>query len=142
MRSKRKPMVQINVIPYIDVMLVLLVVFMITTPMLTQGVKVDLPQAKAKKIPPDAQGPIIVTVKKNAQLFLKMSEGDSSAHKVTRKTLKSRVKKARLQNDDRKVYIKGANQASYGNVVKTMVMLQQAGVTNVGLITEDKGEKE
>ena len=70
LRTKRSAMVEINVVPYIDVMLVLLIIFMITAPMLTQGVKVDLPNAAAKKIPPTENKPLIVTVNQTGDYFI------------------------------------------------------------------------
>ncbi|WP_162902220.1 protein TolR [Facilibium subflavum] len=132
-RTKRKAMVEINVVPYIDVMLVLLIIFMITAPMLTQGVKVSLPQASAKKISPTQNKPFIVTVNANGQYFTNQSSNET----VSADALKMAVMQALQNNPKKQVYVKGDKNASYGQVVAAMVLLQKAGVDNVGLVTDD-----
>jgi biopolymer transport protein TolR len=128
----------INVVPYIDVMLVLLVIFMITAPLLNQGVNVDLPQAKAKVLSAE-QEPIIVSVNKRGQYFLniaaKPSEPITSSQLV--EAVQESLTKAKQKGVNRPVLVNGDRAASYGDIVKAMVILQQAGVPNVGLMTQE-----
>ncbi len=133
-RTKHKAMVEINVVPYIDVMLVLLIIFMITAPMLTQGVKVDLPQAQAKKIPPSEQKPLIVTVNQQGQYFINRNDETTP---LTANQLSQLVVDTLTRDKDKQVYVRGDKQASYGQVVEAMVLLQKAGVASVGLVTDD-----
>ncbi|WP_192483588.1 MULTISPECIES: protein TolR [Cysteiniphilum] len=136
-RTKRKAMVEINVVPYIDVMLVLLIIFMITAPMLTQGVKVDLPQAQAKKIPPSDQKPLIVTVNQQGQYFINRNEERNA---LTASQLSELVGTTLAQDKNKQIYVRGDKNASYGQVVEAMVLLQKAGVASVGLVTDDPKE--
>ena len=136
-RTKRKAMVEINVVPYIDVMLVLLIIFMITAPMLTQGVKVDLPQAQAKKIPPSDQKPLIVTVNQQGQYFINRNDEQNA---LTASQLSELVSTTLAQDKDKQIYVRGDKNASYGQVVEAMVLLQKAGVASVGLVTDDPKE--
>lgn len=136
-RTKRKAMVEINVVPYIDVMLVLLIIFMITAPMLTQGVKVDLPQAQAKKIPPSDQQPLIVTVNQQGQYFVNRSDEQNA---LTANQLSELVAMTLTQDKSKQVYVRGDKNASYGQVVEAMVLLQKSGVASVGLVTDDTKE--
>ncbi|GGF95743.1 MULTISPECIES: protein TolR [Cysteiniphilum] len=136
-RTKRKAMVEINVVPYIDVMLVLLIIFMITAPMLTQGVKVDLPQAQAKKIPPSDQKPLIVTVNQQGQYFINRNDEQNA---LTASQLSELVATTLAQDKDKQIYVRGDKNASYGQVVEAMVLLQKAGVASVGLVTDDPKE--
>ena len=126
----------INVVPYIDVMLVLLVIFMITAPLLTQGVKVNLPQASSQPLK-NKQQPLILSVDKNGLYYL-----NSAAHpnKPLSKTQLQQLIRARLTSGQQApsgVYVKGDHDVQYGRVVQAMVALQQAGASDVGLITED-----
>ncbi|WP_440616241.1 protein TolR [Cysteiniphilum sp. 6C5] len=136
-RTKRQAMVEINVVPYIDVMLVLLIIFMITAPMLTQGVKVDLPQAQAKKIPPSDQKPLIVTVNQQGQYFINRNDEQNA---LTASQLSELVATTLAQDKDKQIYVRGDKNASYGQVVEAMVLLQKAGVASVGLVTDDPKE--
>ncbi|MBI3898298.1 MAG: protein TolR [Gammaproteobacteria bacterium] len=129
-RRRRKPLMsEINVVPYIDVMLVLLVIFMITAPLLQQGVKVDLPQASSKPIDSTDNESLIVTVDRNGHYFLddRQISADELRHKV------SSLLHARPQTP---VLIRGDRSVDYGEVVKAMTLLQSAGAPSVGLITE------
>jgi len=135
-RKKKRPMVEINVVPYIDVMLVLLVIFMITTPILTQGVKVDLPQATSEKIPSDDSKPIVITVNKIGEYFANQGAADSK-EPLTAEELKSVVLSLSQQSPNKPVYVRGDSSANYGQVVSAMALIQQAGVEKVGLVTED-----
>ncbi|AJI52367.1 protein TolR [Francisella philomiragia] len=133
---KKRPMVQINVVPYIDVMLVLLVIFMITTPILTQGVKVDLPKAQSEKIPSNDSKPIVVTVNKDGEYFVNQGVSDPKAP-LSARDLTNAVVSLSQQSPGKPVYVRGDSSASYGEVVKAMALIQRAGVDKVGLVTED-----
>ena len=137
-RTKRTAMVEINVVPYIDVMLVLLIIFMITAPMLTQGVKVDLPNATAKKIPPTENKPLIVTVNKHGDYFINQKNGSAA---LTTTELQQMVKAALQTNSKKQVYVRGDKSVQYGQVVRAMVLLQKAGVSSVGLVTDDQHQE-
>jgi biopolymer transport protein TolR len=130
--KSRRAWSEINVVPYIDVMLVLVVIFMVTTPLLSQGVNVHLPKARAQSLSAQDQTPLIVTVNQSGQYFLN-TLGSSS---ISSDRLVDVVQSALTQNPDRKVYVRGDQSAAYGDVVSAMVALQQAGVANVGLMTE------
>jgi biopolymer transport protein TolR len=137
-RGSRRPMAEINVVPFIDVMLVLLVIFMITTPLLTQGVKVNLPQTEAKAIPPEQKEPLIVTVDSVGNFFLNRSSHPNQP--VTTRIL-SHLVSTELAPDangevQRPVLVRGDKNANYGKIIEAMVLLQQAGAKTVGLITQ------
>jgi biopolymer transport protein TolR len=131
-------MAEINVVPYIDVMLVLLVIFMITAPLLTQGVKVDLPVADANPLPPDADDPVIVSVNSKGEMFIDVGEGKNNP--VEPETLMVRVKAVLKYKPKTPIMVRGDRNVDYGHVVQAMVMIQQAGAPNVGLITETPEE--
>lgn len=135
---KKRPISEINVVPYIDVMLVLLVIFMITTPLLTQGVKVTLPKAKANAISEKHQEPIIVSVDKAGLYYLNVA--DKPDQPMTTRALVTMVSAnlalAKQAGVSRQVFIRGDQAVDYGKVVSAMALLQQAGVENIGLITE------
>ena len=133
---KKRPIVMINVVPYIDVMLVLLVIFMITTPILTQGVKVDLPKASSEKIPSNDSKPIVVTVNKDGEYFINQGVNNPKVS-LSADKLSQVVVDLSKQNSGNPIYVRGDSQASYGEVVKAMVLIQKAGINKVGLVTED-----
>ncbi len=133
-RHKKKPMAEINVVPYIDVMLVMLVIFMITAPLLTQGVKVDLPQASAEPLPPDSEEPLEVTVDRDGNLYMNVGEDPESP--VDADTIVQRTAAILRHKPKTPVMVRGDAQVDYGRVVQAMVLLQQAGAPTVGLITE------
>lgn len=133
-RHKKKPMAEINVVPYIDVMLVLLVIFMITAPLLTQGVKVELPQANAEPLPPDSDEPLQVTVDRDGRLY--MNVGEHPEQPVDAVTLVQRTAAVLKYKPNTPVLVRGDAEVDYGLVVQAMVLLQQAGAPSVGLITE------
>ena len=137
-KKSRRPMAEINVVPYIDVMLVLLVIFMITAPLLTQGVKVDLPVADANPLPPDADDPVIVSVNSKGEMFIDIGEGKNKP--VEPETLKIRVQAVLKYKPKTPIMVRGDRNVDYGHVVQAMVMIQQAGAPNVGLITETPEE--
>lgn len=133
-RNKRVLNSEINVVPYIDVMLVLLIIFMVTAPLLTQGVKVDLPKAPAKTMVVEKTPPMIVSVDKEGQYFLNIAQ-DPKASESTDQIIQT-VQKALSENPDRKVYVRADSAVDYGKVITAMVALQTAGAKTVGLITD------
>src|SRR3990167_10337588 len=139
--GSRKPMSEINVVPFIDVMLVLLVIFMITAPLLTQGVKVDLPKTQAKAMPEQQKEPLIVTVDATGNYYLNLAEKPNQP--ITARTLANLVTtQIGDQNAENKrpVMVRGDKNANYGKVLEAMALLQQAGAKSVGLITEPAPE--
>ena len=131
---RRRPISDINVVPYIDVMLVLLVIFMVTAPLLSQGVKVDLPKASAKPVEPGQSEPLIVTVDASARFYL--NYGDEPEEPLEPRRLVARVNAVLRHRPGVPVLVKGDRTAAYGDVVIAMSLLQQAGVGSVGLLTE------
>jgi len=125
---------EINVVPYIDVMLVLLVIFMITAPLLTQGVKVELPQASAAPIDQEAKEPLVVTVDSAGKLYLNL--GEREGRPVSDEDLVRRARLILKQQPDVPVLVRGDKDAAYGHVVYAMTLLQQAGAPSVGLLTQ------
>jgi len=133
-RVKRRPMSEINVVPYIDVMLVLLVIFMITAPLLTTGVEVDLPQASAEPMNKDADEPLIVTVNKEGDYYL--SVGDRPEKPIDDQEMVTLTAAVLKHKPGTPVMIRGDGRVEYSKVVYAMTLLQQAGAPSVGLITE------
>ncbi|WP_250658580.1 protein TolR [Alkalimarinus coralli] len=135
-RSSRKPMSDINVVPYIDVMLVLLIIFMVTAPMLTQGVKVDLPQVESDPVNMEKdQEPLIISVDSNAAYYLEV--GDQTGKPMELSTLQEKVAVILKQNPKVSVLVRGDRHVEYGVVVDLMSTLQQSGAEGVGLVTEN-----
>ena len=135
-RQKKKPMSDINVVPYIDVMLVLLIIFMVTAPMLTQGIKIDLPQIEsAPVIVEQNQEPLIISVDLNGAYFMEMSS--LSKDPLSLDQLLESVSKLMAANPSLSVLIRGDRNVEYGVVVELMAALQGAGAKGIGLITED-----
>jgi len=127
-------MAEINVVPYIDVMLVLLVIFMITAPLITQGVHVELPQASAQPLPQDAEDPLIISVSRDGGLYLNV--GDDKDRPIDDENLMLRIAAVLGQKAGTSVMVKGDAQVDYGRVVHAMVLAQAAGAPSVGLVTE------
>ncbi len=127
-------MAEINVVPYIDVMLVLLIIFMVTAPMLMQGVKVDLPEASADPVENQDSEPVIVSVNAGGQLFLNLGQEDQV---LSLPTIKDRVAAVMRRSPDKPVLVWGDRAVPYGEVVAVMVALQEAGAPSVGLVTEN-----
>ena len=136
--ASRKPMSEINVVPYIDVMLVLLVIFMATAPLLTQGVVVDLPEAPSEPIEDTNDDPLVVSMRADGAIFMNlgMQDGDDEGTRVTVFSLEEQAGKILRARTDVPVYIKADHQLGYGEVVSVMTVLQRAGATSVGLITD------
>ena len=126
---RRALMSEINVVPYIDVTLVLLVIFMITAPLLTQGVQVDLPQASAKPVDVSDRETLIVTVDREGRYYL-------DDRRINADELKRKVAAILRVRPKTPVMIRGDRNVNYGQVVKAMALLQGAGAPSVGLITE------
>ena len=135
-RSKRTLSSEINVVPYIDVMLVLLVIFMITAPLLSQGIHVSLPKASSKLLD-HKRPPIIVSVDRLGRYFLNISSLPSKP--INAQELMSLVSKKLKPKQD--VYVKGDRNVNYGKVVYAMSLLKKAGASEVGLITENYQNK-
>ena len=138
MAQRRKPMSEINVVPYIDVMLVLLVIFMATAPLLTQGVVVDLPEAPSEAIDDTESDPIVVSMRADGAIFmnLSMQDADDEGTRVTIFSLQEQAGKILRARTDVPVYIKADHSLDYGKVVGVMTVLQKAGAKSVGLITD------
>ncbi|HSW70800.1 MAG TPA: protein TolR [Gammaproteobacteria bacterium] len=134
----RRLMSEINVVPFIDVMLVLLVIFMITTPLLTQGVKVELPKTEAKAIPPDQKEPLIVTVDAEGNYYLNIAAKPNQplTARVLSNLVQTQLSETVAQAEQRPVLVRGDKNVNYGKVVEAMVLLQEAGANKVGLITQ------
>ena len=133
-RVRRQPMSEINVVPYIDVMLVLLVIFMITAPLLTQGVKVELPQADAEPLDIESQEPLVVTVDAAGDYYV--NYGENQAAPVEPRVLAARVGALLRHRPGLAVVVRGDENVPYGDVVILMTILQRAGAPSVGLMTE------
>lgn len=134
-RARLRPMAEINVVPYIDVMLVLLIIFMVTAPMLMQGVQVDLPQAKTEPVDKQDSEPLIVSINARGQLFLNLSAQDDQILSLA--TVRQRVGAVIRRSPDKPVLVWGDRAVPYGEVVALMAALQDVGATAVGLVTED-----
>jgi biopolymer transport protein TolR len=128
-KRHKKLMSEINVVPYIDVMLVLLVIFMITAPLLSQGVKVELPRAAAQPVESQDQETLVVTVDRQGNYFL-------DDRRISSEELRRKVAAILRLRPKTPVLIRGDRQANYGEVVKAMTLLQSAGAPSVGLLTE------
>lgn len=134
-RGKKRLMGEINVVPYIDVMLVLLIIFMITAPLLTQGIKVDLPKAAAEPISTQRnEPPLVMSIDARGRFYL--SVGADQKQPIDEQTALIRATAALRRNPDRTVLVNGDQAVNYGRVVRAMVILQQAGARKVGFETE------
>ena len=133
-RVRKKPMAEINVVPYIDVMLVMLVIFMVTAPLLTQGVKVDLPQANAKVVDDKDQEPLVVTVDADGNLYLNI--GDDPQQPLDDDALLERIAAVQRRQPGKQVLVRGDHRVDYGTVIKALVLLQRADIPKVGLVTD------
>lgn len=142
-RGGRKVMSDINMVPFIDIMMVLLVAFMVSAPMLTQGLQVDLPRTNSKIMPlPDNIEALIVSIEENGNYFIDLGAEREQAKNLTE--IETRVSKVMAANPRTKVLIRGDRNVAYGSVVELMAGLQTAGVEDVGLVTDpvelDKGK--
>ena len=130
----RRAMAEINVVPYIDVMLVLLVIFMATAPLLMQGVEVDLPDSNSSPVSDSDAEPLIVSIDAQARLYLNLGASDDLALNI--ETVKQRVATVLKRNPEKAVMVWGDAAVPYGEVVALMSQLQEAGALSVGLVTE------
>lgn len=132
---KLRLMGEINVVPYIDVMLVLMIIFMVTAPLLTQGVKIDLPEAAAEPLEDENQEPFVVTVDADGNYYL-----NADPKKIVSVEDIERAAAAVLRRNPKVPFmVRGDEAVAYTHVVQAMVLLQAAGVKSVGLITESPG---
>ena len=131
--TDRQPMSQINVTPFVDVMLVLLVIFMITAPMMQQGMQVNLPKTEAKAMNVKDE-PIIVTVDRNGRTFLDKAE-------VPQGQLKAKLAALFASKSKKEVFLKADRDVPYGDVIRTMAEIKGAGVERLGMLTEPAGSK-
>ena len=137
LRRGRRLMGEINVVPYIDVMLVLLIIFMITAPLLAEGVKVDLPKANAQAIPPDMlkdSKPIVLTINERGQLFLNYNKPEDEP--IDAAKVEAQAAAVLRRAPETTVLVRGDYRVAYGEVVSAMTILQRAGASKVGFITQ------
>ena len=132
--GKRRPVSEINVVPYIDVMLVLLIIFMITAPLIQQGVEIDLPQASANPMPPEQREPLVISVSKAGDFYLNIGENNDKP--IAEDLLANRVAAVINNHPQTPVLVRGDKAVDYGRVTEVMVLLQSAGVEKVGLMTD------
>lgn len=125
MDRRRQALSEINVTPFVDVMLVLLIIFMVTAPLLQQGIDINLPQAKGKEMAPTER--IVITIRKNGKIYLNKSS-------LTLKELTAKLSKSR----NKEVYLKADKDVPYGNVVIVMGELKEIGIEKLGMVTEPK----
>ena len=133
--QKRKLMGEINVVPYIDVMLVLLVIFMVTAPLLTQGIEVDLPKANSEPIDevPNHQ-PLVLSVDAEGNLYINV--GDDEDQPTSGKDVVARVGAVLRNRPETPILVKADRAVPYGHVVGAMVLLQQGGADSIGFVTD------
>ncbi len=133
-RSKRRLMGEINVVPYIDVMLVLLIIFMVTAPLLTQGVEVDLPKADAEPIQNDQQTePLVLSVDRDGNLYLNVGDGEEP---IDAQTAAGRTAAVLRRAPDTPVLVRADEAVPHGVVVRAMVLLQGSGAKKIGIMTD------
>ncbi len=133
--QKRKLMAEINVVPYIDVMLVLLVIFMVTAPLLTQGIEVELPKAGAEPIDDvPNHPPLVISVDAEGNLYVNV--GDDEDEPASGKEIVARVGAVLRNRPDTPILVKADRSVPYGNVVGAMVLLQRGGAESIGFVTD------
>jgi biopolymer transport protein TolR len=133
---KRKLMGEINVVPYIDVMLVLLIIFMVTAPLLTQGVQVELPDAGAEPLAPELQNaePLILSIDSTGAFYLNVGDDEESPREPAQ--ILSLAQIVIKQKPEVPVLVKADETVPYGRVISGMVLLQRAGASKVGFLTD------
>ena len=129
---------EINVVPLVDIMLVLLIIFMVTAPLITQGVKIDLPQAPSEVLPPSDDEPVVVSVDAAGLVYVDLGETPDQA--IDDDTLMTRIAAVLRYKPKTDVLVEGDRGVDYGRVVEVMTLLKNAGVASVGLITEPPAE--
>ena len=141
-RRRRKLMGEINVVPYIDVMLVLLIIFMITAPLLAEGIKVELPKAAAQAIPAEMlkdSKPIVLTIDETGRLFLNYNKPENEPLDPAK--VESQAAAVLRRAPETTVLVRGDYRVAYGEVVSAMTILQRAGASKVGFITQPPEQK-
>ena len=133
-RKRRKPVAEINVVPYIDVMLVLLIIFMVTAPLITQGVKVELPKATAEPLAKDTNPPLVASVDAEGNYYL--NQGTDPDVPISADEVATLVVAHLQVEPETPVMVNGDGAVSYNQIVQLMVLLQRAGVPSVGLMTD------
>lgn len=129
------PMSEINVVPYIDVMLVLLIIFMVTVPLIQQGVEIDLPEAATETLTDESEiEPLIVSVDRHGRFFL--NRGKNANRPLSAAVLTQDVKALMAATADSAVYVRGDRNTEYGHIMTAMVVLQRAGAGQIGLVTQ------
>ena len=132
-RSSKEPMSEINVTPFVDVMLVLLIIFMVTAPLLTVGVQVDLPESAADSLP-DEQEPLTVTINSKGEIFIQ-------EHQIVFDKIVAKILAISKNRTDTRIYVRGDKTINYGRVLEIMGMLSGSGFTKVALISEPYKER-
>ena len=132
-RSKKEPMSEINVTPFVDVMLVLLIIFMVTAPLLTVGVQVDLPESSADSLPDD-QEPLTLSINSKGEIYIQ-------EHQVTYQKMIPKLLAIAKNRTDTRIYVRGDKSINYGRVLEIMGMLSGSGFTKVALISEPYKER-
>jgi biopolymer transport protein TolR len=135
--GKRRLLSEINVVPYIDVMLVLLIIFMITAPLLTQGINVELPKASAQPVAADNNEPLVLSVDKEGKFYLNI--GDNTEAAIDDATVVERASAVIRRNPQTQVLVKADQAVPYGRVVLGVSLLQQSGAQKYGLLTDPSG---
>ena len=136
---RNKAIAEINVVPYIDVMLVLLIIFMVTVPLIQQGVEIELPESSSEALPPDTeQEPLIITVDKVGNFFI--NQGSRANQPLQEEILIKETTVLIEQNPHHSVYVRGDRNAPYRYVMQAMVALQKAGSEKIGLVTQPPAE--
>lgn len=126
--GRRQPMSEINVTPFVDVMLVLLVIFMVTAPLLQQGIEIELPKTQSEGLRSDDE-PLVVTVKRDGEVFLQSAAVEIDA-------LEAKLQSIFATRGDREVFLRADTQVAYGRVARTLAILRAAGATQIGMVTE------
>ncbi len=139
-RQRRKPMSEINVVPYIDVMLVLLVIFMVTAPLIQEGVEVDLPKASSTPIEVEENNEeqIVITVTRSGKLFV--DNDGTDALPLSPVAMSNKVAEMLENRTDKRVFVRGDAAVEYGRIVETMAAIQSAGASSIGLVSEPASE--
>ena len=139
-RVPRKLVAEMNVVPYIDVMLVLLVIFMATAPMMTQGINVDLPDSNSEPIDTTKDEPVIISVTADGSYYIDV--GSDSRKSASLETVQGHALRIHKQKPSTLFLVEGDSQVAYAKVVQLMEALQEAGITQLGLVTEPQGSNE
>ena len=142
LRRRRRVMSEINAVPYIDVMLVLLVIFMVTAPLVLQGIEVDLPGAPSDPLDKDDEDPLVVSMRADGSIFVNLGLTDETraANRVTIYSLEEQAGKLLRARPSLPVFVRADASIDYGEVVRVMTILQNAGAISVGLVTEAPDE--